>query len=250
MSKQSGLDLSTPTRRSRPAARRSRPSVVQRLRRRDIILLTGLAALACSSLITVGLLIVRFQTARTAPAAVSQDVPKPVPVHTVPYVEITGLSQYPPAEQQARQWAEDAQLTAAFASWPQVTAVDQIGAPGRWTYRFYSPAKERLLIVRVDPDDQLQVIEHVVQITLPPPLLGTNNWLIDSPTALATWLDYGGADLVRRNPGLEVLIQLRSLNNYPGPVWMVVGNDQRTRDILVVLVDASEGTVIPTNPAP
>lgn len=85
-------------------------------------------------------------------------------------------------------------------------------------------------------------------ITLPPDVLDATEWRIDSPAALARWLDHGGAELVRRNPGLEVLIQLRSLSRHPEPVWMVTGSDKRTQDIHVVVIDASSGQVVPTNP--
>ena len=129
----------------------------------------------------------------------------------------------------------------------QALAEGQIGEPGQWTYRFYSPAKERLFIVKVEADGSLRSIEHIVKITLPPPVLGTGTWVIDSPTALATWLDYGGAALVHRNPGLEVLIQLRHINDHPNPVWMVIGTDKRTQEIHIVIVDTIDGTVVSTS---
>jgi hypothetical protein len=239
---------SRPARRSQPTRK---PFFLQRVRRRDLILLTGVLSFACFSMITVALLILRFQSAQAEPVTVigPTSTPGPQPTHTVTHVALTGLSQYPLAEAEARRWAGDARLVAASTNWPGVLGVDQIGLPGSWSYRFYSPGKERLYIVRVEPDGQVEAVEHRVKITVPPDLLETGTWAIDSPTALATWLDYGGAELVRRNPGLEVLIQLRSLANHPQPVWMVVGTDKRTQDIHVVVIDAVEGAVLSTRPA-
>jgi hypothetical protein len=220
---------------------------LQRLRRRDIILLSGLLMLACTSLITVGLLILRYQS--TAPPLESNTAglaPRPQPVHTVTYTEVTGLSQYQVALREGQAWAPDAALVSASASWPQTLSVGQVGEPADWHYRFYSPAKERLFIVNVAPDQQVSSVEHRARITLPPALPGVEQWVIDSPAALAIWLDYGGAELVQRNPGLEVLIELRRVRNHDGPVWMVIGLDKRTQDIHVVVVDASEGLVVPT----
>lgn len=224
---------------------------MQKLRRQDLILLTGLSLFACVSVITVGLLILRFQSVRESPVATAAVVSQPQvqPIHTVTFVDVTGLGQFPEAEIKAEDWANDAQLISANASWPRVLSQDQVGEPGQWTYRFYSPGKERLLIAKVEPDGRVRTVEHVVRVTVPPPALSSETWLIDSPTALATWLDYGGADLVKRNPGLEVLVQLRTVGNHDGPVWMVVGTDKRTQDIHVVLVDANLGVVIPTDPA-
>jgi hypothetical protein len=237
--------MNRPSRSGSRAGARSRPFWLQRLRRREIMWLLGLTMLACTSLITVGLLIVRFQS---GPASQTGDsapnLIRPTPVHTVSFVEVTGLSRYQTAQKEGLAWAEDAQLVAASASWPDVTALDQVGQPVEWSYRFYSARKERLFIVRVAPDNQVTRLEHAVKVTVPPAALDADRWLVDSPTALALWLDFGGADLLRRNPGLEVLIQLRRLKNYDGPVWMVVGLDKRTQDIHIVVVDAVEGFIL------
>jgi hypothetical protein len=246
MVKKSGLN-----RPSRPGSRpgpRSRPFWLQRLRRRELIWLLGLTMLACTSLITVGLLILRYQSGPLSPAESSAvKAIRPTPVHTVSYTEVTGLSRYQAAQQQGLAWAGDAQLVSASANWPNVTALDQVGQPVEWSYRFYSPAKERLFIVKIALDNQVTTIEPPVKITVPPGSFSADRWLVDSPTALALWLDYGGAELLRRNPGLEVLIQLRHLKNYDSPVWMVAGLDKRTQDIHIVVVDAAEGFILQSN---
>jgi hypothetical protein len=236
-----------PGAKAQPAAgrrARGRPFFLQKIRRRDIILLIGLTAFACFSLITVGLLILRYSSTEveaTAPA----NQPRPIPTHVIPYTQVTGLGQFKPAQAEALAWAEDALLVSASANWPGVTSMEQVGQPGPWTYRFYSPAKQRLFISRVTPDNQVHSIEHVVPVTLPPQTLDTGTWLIDSPAALGYWLDLGGAEMLRTNPGLELLIQLRSVGSQPQPVWMVVGSDDRTQDIHIVVVDAGEGFIVP-----
>lgn len=175
--------------------------------------------------------------------------PGPQPTHTVTFVQITGLSQFALAAAAAQKWSSDAQLVSVSASWPQLMSQDQLGSPVEWTYRFYSPGQARLFNIKVQPDKQVESFEHLVKITLPPPSLDQAAWTIDSPAALAIWLDYGGADMIRTNPGAEVLIQLRHLNNYPEPVWMVIGSDPRTQQIRTVVIDAKEGRVILTTPA-
>ena len=232
---------------ARSTKRKRKPFLLQRLRRQDIILLSGLLSLACFSVILVGLLIVRFQPARATPAVAPGAVPGPQPTHTVTFVQITGLSQYQLAEAEALAWSPDAQLVSANANWPDVLSEGQIGEPGQWTFRFYSPGRERLFIVKIEADGGLRGIEHIIRITLPPPVLGTGSWITDSPAALATWLDYGGAALIRRNPGLEVLIQLRHLDDQPNPVWLVIGTDKRTQEIHIVVVDTIDGTVVSTS---
>jgi hypothetical protein len=241
-------DRSIPNRIENHAPPKRKPFIMQRIRRRDLILLIAVFLLACFSSITVGLMILSQRSVTEESVGAIVSTPGPQPTHTVSYVQITGLSQYRLAEAEAKAWASDAQLASAQANWPRVITKDQIGEPGQWTYRFYSPGKKRLFIAKVEADGQIRAFEHVVQITLPPPLLATEVWSIDSPAALAIWLDYGGAELVRRNPGLEVLIQLRDLGNYPHPVWAVIGTDRRTQDMHIVVIDANEGIVVSTTP--
>ncbi len=241
-----GGDRSQTRRRS---TRKSNSFVFQKIRRRDLILLVGVLSLACFSVITVTLLILRYQSVEPELAPGPTSTPGPQPTHTVSHIQVTGLSQHALARPKAQAWAADAQLVAANANWPKVMAIGQIGEAGQWNYNFYSPDKERLFLVSVEASGQVWGVEHDVRITLPPPSLDADTWAIDSPAALAIWLDYGGADMLQRNPGLEVLIQLRHLKNHTGPVWMVMGLDTRTQDIYIVLIDAIEGVVIPFDPA-
>ncbi|MCB0193116.1 MAG: hypothetical protein KDJ65_14325 [Anaerolineae bacterium] len=221
--------------------------LLQRLRRRDIILLLGLSIFACFAVTVVALLILRYQPIESTTSVEINAVPTVVPIHTVTFTQVTGLTQFQPARSAGQAWAADAQLVSVSANWVGVLSVGQVGEPVQWTYRFYSPSLKRLLIIKVEPDNQLTTVEHVSKITLPPPVLDTDGWLIDSTAAQAIWLDYGGAEMLKRNPGLEMLVQLRTIKNYPDPVWMVIGLDKRTQDIFVVIIDTAKGTVVSTD---
>ncbi|GIK41678.1 MAG: hypothetical protein BroJett011_55110 [Chloroflexota bacterium] len=221
--------------------------LVQRLHRRDLILLSGVLSLACVSVLVVVFLVLSYQSAPGAlPETISQ--PGPQPTHTVTFVQITGLGQYASAQAAAQAWASDAQLVSANAVWPKVLSKDQVGEPTVWTYRFYSPAKARLFFVTVDPAGQLQTIEHVAPVTLPPATIAADSWLVDSPAALALWLDNGGAKMLGGNPGLELLIQLRSVTNKPNPVWLIAGLNNQTEEVHTVIIDANQGVVTVTQP--
>jgi len=234
----------------------ARPFILQRIRRRDLILLLGLLSLACVAVFGVASLILRAQPGPAAgsnPAAAGvgsglNGRPVPAPTHTVTFVEVSGLNQFGLAQAAAKAWAADAELVTASATWPQVFRMDQIGAPAQWTYRFYSPARARLYFVQVTPEGGVESFEHPVKVTLPPKTIPTGAWLIDSPAALATWLDWDGAKLVQTNPGFELVIQLRMTNDSPHPVWVVVGADDRTRTIRLVAIDANEGVVVVASP--
>jgi hypothetical protein len=209
--------------------------------------LSGVLALACVSVLVVIFLVLSYQPASgSLPQTAGQ--PGPQPTHTVTFVQITGLGQYAPAQAAAQEWAADAQLVSANATWPRVISKEQVGEPAVWTYRFYSPAKARLFFVTVDPAGQVQTIEHVAPVTLPPATIAADNWLVDSPAALALWLDNGGAKMLGSNPGLELLIQLRSVTNNPNPVWLVAGLNNQSEEVYTVIIDASQGVVTVTQP--
>lgn len=235
------------TRKRKVAPVRSGWRIFQRLRRQDLILLTGLLALACVSVLTVALLVLRYQQApEPTLAANSAAVPGPQPTHTVTFVQVTGLSQYKLAQAAAQRWAGDAQLVSANAVWPKVVSKAQVGEPTLWTYRFFSVEKQRLFFVNVAPEGQVETIEHVKPVSLPPRPLPLDSWTIDSSAALAIWLDYGGAKVLGENPGLEILIQLRTVNNNANPVWIVAGLNNRTEQIHTVVIDANQGVVTTT----
>lgn len=237
-----------PTRKRPVTPSRRGWGLVQRLHRRDLILLSGVLALACVSVLVVVFLVLSYQSppADSLPQTASQ--PGPQPTHTVTFVQVTGLGQYNSAQAAAQDWAADAQLVSANATWPKVIGKDQVGEPAIWTYRFYSPAKARLFFVTVDPAGQLQTIEHVAPVTLPPTTIAADSWLVDSPAALALWLDNGGAKMLGSNPGMELLIQLRSGSNDPHPIWLVAGLNSQSEEVHTVLIDANQGVVIMTQP--
>lgn len=192
-------------------------------------------------------LVLRYQPAAEAIPETAA-VPGPQPTHTVTFAQITGLTQFALAQSAAQNWAADAGLVSANASWPKVISKDQVGEPTLWTYRFYSPAKARFFFVTVEPEGQVSTIEHVGQVSLPPQPLSTDSWLIDSPAALAIWLDNGGAKMLGSNPGMEILIQLRSMVNQPHPVWLVAGLNNQTEEVHTVVIDANQGFVTATQP--
>lgn len=213
----------------------------QNIRRRDIVLLVGLFSLAGVIIITIGLLILRDAGQQTLePVAVDEALLN----YQIAHTETTGLHQFQLAQQVALQWANDAALIFASASWSQVTAIEQVGQPGEWVYHFYSPQKARKLFVTVQPDNTVQTIQHAIQVTLPPVTVPTENWVIDSPDALATWLSNGGDQMVFNNPNLELIAQLRNVRGSGRPIWMVVGLDRQSGTTHSILIEAKGGKLI------
>jgi hypothetical protein len=215
-----------------------------RLRRRDILLLLVGWVFVAVVLVT---LVVVLRSQGSAPAG---GVPGPVPTYTVVFTQVTARGLYPAAEGAALAWQPDAQLVSLTATW-RGTAVDQVGAPVEWVFRFYSPSRRLYYFVTVMPDGQVQSIEHARQVDLPPPVIPVEAWRLDSAEALATWLDHGGGAMLGARPGIEVSAQLNVPTPGGDPTWAVVGFDVGSDDFLTVMIHADSGEVLQTvSPSP
>jgi hypothetical protein len=214
-----------------------------KLRVRDVLLLfTGWV------FVTV-VLVVLFVLLRSGGAA-STSVHRPVPTYTVAFTQVTARGLYPAAERLARAWQSDAQLVSLTATW-RGTAINLVGQPTEWGFRFFSPSWRHYYLVSVTPDGQAQGIEHARKVDLSPPLLPVDAWRVDSVEALTTWLDYGGGAMLGAKPGIEVSAQLNVPSDGGEPTWTVVGFDTASNDYLTVMIHAEGGEVLQTvGPSP
>lgn len=216
-----------------------------KLRRRDLFLLGiiwGLVAI----LIAIALLALRDIAQRpVGPAVAATQVPTStlVPIYTPVPSDITARSLYPLALEKAVGWREDAQLVSIRGSWEQ-TAINLLGRPVEWTYRFYSPRSRLLYFVTVTPDGQVGGMQHLRPVNQAPPILPIDAWQVDSPTALSNWLNSGGGQFLGSRPGSQVLAQLSMRSAGAAPQWTVVGYDRTAEAYLVVSVQAATGDTV------
>ena len=213
------------------------------LRARDILLL--IVGWVFAAVVLVTLVLVFRSRMMLKPAG----GPTPVPTYTVVFTQVTARGLYPTAEGLARAWQPDAQLVSVTATW-RGTAVNLVGQPTEWVYRFYSPSWRRYYFVTVTPGGQAQGIEHARKVDLPPPVVPVEAWRVDSVEALAAWLDYGGGAMLGAKPGIEVSAQLNVPTEGGDPTWAVVGFDGGSYDYLTVMLHADNGEVLQTvNPS-
>jgi hypothetical protein len=213
-----------------------------KLSRRDLLILIGFWVLAAA--LVLGLT-VWFLTSRPAGQSTFGEAaatPTPAPTYTVEFVEVTARQLYPAAEALARSWEPDVQLVGVNASW-SATSADLVGNPTDWSFRFYSPARNRLYLVGVSGDGQAAGAAHFQKETTPPLAIDLEAWAVDSPEALARWLDHGGGALLGQNPGADVTIQL-GIDPASGRLtWIVTGFDSSNSQSLALKVDAAKGQV-------
>jgi hypothetical protein len=210
------------------------------LNRRDVLLLVGIwgvvIVLVAAALIVVGMAQPQAAPAVEAPVA----TPTLVVVFTPVQVEQTARRQYAQAEAIALGWRTDARLLSCRASWEQ-TAINLLGRPVEWTFRFYSPQSKRLYFVMVEPGGAVRAIQHVRPVNQPPPVVPLDDWELDSPAALANWLNIGGGAFLGQHPGGTVTAQLSVRAHGQPPQWTVAGYDVNSDESFVATVDAVNG---------
>jgi hypothetical protein len=172
--------------------------------------------------------------------ALPQATATPARSHPLPSIGESARNYYPRADQAARSWQEDARLVSATASWPWVEQ-DDLAKPTDWTYQFYSPSRQELYVVNVSAGGVTPVV-----VTLSPyvlPTISADGWGVDSPEALGTWLDHGGAGFLDSHSVVDVSARLR-VSEDGRPEWSIAGVVRDTRTFHLVEIDADSGRVL------
>ncbi len=210
------------------------------MKRRDwIILLAAWLVVAAGLIGGIILLQSRSESISSLPTV---QPPAVVATFTVEYAEVTARRLYPLAEAKAKEWQPDVKLAGVSAAWPQ-TALNLVGKPVPWQYRFYSPSQNWLYFVSVTPDGQVSGSPHFRSESRPPATFSADAWQIDSVQALAAWLDSGGGRFLGQNPGEQVIAQL-GLDPARGRLeWSVAGLDATGQKYWMAVIDAGSGQV-------
>ncbi|MFW9842916.1 MAG: hypothetical protein ACFFES_18685, partial [Candidatus Thorarchaeota archaeon] len=146
----------------------------------------------------------------------------------------------------AKSWQPDVELAGASAVWPQ-TAVNLVGNPVEWQFRFYSPSKNFLYFVSVTPDGQIHGSRHFRSESRPPDTFSVEDWQVDSVQALTGWLDSGGGGFLGQNPGVQVVAQLGLDPASQRLTWSVAGLNDTGEKYWAASIDAITGQVsVPT----
>ncbi|MGQ9793291.1 MAG: hypothetical protein ACUVSF_06390 [Anaerolineae bacterium] len=213
------------------------------LTRRDVMILFVVWG-AVALLLLVAFFTLRAAARLTPPAAaVIAATATPLPTYTPVAAEQTARRMYALAEARARGWRADAQLVSCRGSWEQ-TAVNLVGRPIEWIYRFYSPQSRRLYFVQVEPGGETHAIQHIPPVTQPPLSLSMEDWQVDSSTALASWLNAGGGRFLGTHPGSTVTAQLSIRVHDLRPLWTVASYAEKEDAFFVTTVDARTGETI------
>jgi hypothetical protein len=143
------------------------------------------------------------------------------------------------AQEEALRWQTDSQLSSAGIVW------DDLGPGGllkcdRWTFHFYSPSQQRMLILRV-VDGRAERL-RVALVPQPLPILSLDQWKIDSTEALRIWWEQGGEEFVRQHTDVTINLKLRTEPGGTRAVWSVVGASSEA--YRMIQLDSRDGSII------
>ena len=141
----------------------------------------------------------------------------------------------------AEQRMADARLVGVSRQWFEVGVPQQ--DPGEWTYQFYSPSTQKLLVVAVAQGEG-RVVRGP---SLSPYRLETFSeelWLVDSDLAWGAWWENGGDSMVTQRPDTDVLMQLRLVGEDESRLLWLVSGILGEDTSFTVWVDAVSGEVM------
>jgi len=210
------------------------------LRRRDLILIASFWMVGCALLAGV----VYFGVWRTQPDPFSGNILRPQATFTVVYNEVTAHKAQELAFDHARsRWQADAQLIAVTSTW-ESAELRAIGQPTAWTYRFYSPSARRMFFVTITPEGEVIGTLHTERLYQDRQTIPLENWQVDSPEALSTWLNYGGSTMLSAMPGIQVVAQLQVSTPESPLTWIIAGYDRASQHYHSIFIDATTNDVL------
>ena len=159
---------------------------------------------------------------------------------------LTAREAYALALSEARNWQDDAQLVSATASWANVASEEQLAEDVAWGFTFLSAQSAERQILSVTRVGVERVREMRASATVR--TADVASWQVDSPQALALFLEHGGRDFLSQHPGATISLRLGPEEASSRLVWLALGIQSADKSTMVLEVDASTGEVL--NDAP
>jgi hypothetical protein len=170
------------------------------------------------------------------------DIPSPLPTRAViEEVGFTALAAYGPAAEIAANWASDAQLVSATATWPNNSNFSPVETG--WSFIFYSAQKRELALFSVINGKAAQLGRSAAgnrQTTV-----SINDWQVDSVKAIEIILAAGGRRFIDSNSENGDISLTLTLEADSGLiVWKGNIDEYRSGRRLVAQINANSGELL------
>jgi hypothetical protein len=189
------------------------------------------------ALVTITLFVALIYVVLTAPSGTSVPAPvaRPQKTYAAPVAALTARSAFALAQEAALNWKGDAYLTSASVSWSNAT-LDAFGEPVPWVFQFYSPSLGKVNVISVEGQEAKPLRQSYAPYRLS--AVALEAWQVDSPQALAEWLNAGGGRFLGAHTLVDVHGALRQNKKSGRLVWYVTGLDSSGEDVFSQAVKA------------
>ena len=190
-------------------------------------------------------------TVPAVPTAVPEVIVEQAVAPTPAFAGETAKAAYAEARGLAVQWAPDAELVTATATWPQGTteAMLQTGS-ATWGFTFFSArAGETAVITVVDGEAQLVNSSTYVQTVAPQAAL-LDQWELDSEQVIDQFLTAGGSAFISEADATTFSMTLGSQNSEGILDWSLTLFEPENGRSLYIRYDAQTGDILQEVAAP
>lgn len=206
----------------------------------------------------VGLFAFRLWSQDATTATTANTLPTTVPaaglateVPTPAFVGETAKMAFAEARGLALQWAPDAELVTATATWPQGTSETMLQTGSTtWGFTFYAPAAaETAVITVVDREPQL-VSSSPYRQALPPQAALIEQWELDSQQVIEQFLNAGGSTFISEGGATTFSMALGSQNTEGLLDWSLTLLAPENGRSLYIRFNAQTGEILQEVTAP
>ena len=173
-------------------------------------LLLGLIALLLVLVMALALVVLAGRSERRAGAPAVEGrgrvAGQQAPVRGIDTELLTAKSAYAAGLELAQEWAADAQLWQAQATWPG--GADLISTAPGWVYTFYSPSQHETALVNAAPGKVS--LARTQPATSRPALVAAEKWEIDSEDAIDVLMRSGGRAFLSVHEEASMMLTLRA----------------------------------------
>ncbi|HZD11124.1 MAG TPA: hypothetical protein VE553_07260 [Candidatus Binatia bacterium] len=153
--------------------------------------------------------------------------------------EVAGQSAkeaYERAFEAAGQWAGDAQLITASATWAGGTLLDS--GDGNWGFRFYSATQQSTALFAVTGAEAHLIGQGPASKTLAP--LNIAGWLVDSPEVIATVMANGGKEFSEAGGNVSLTLTLNLVEEFQ---WQARLVNSDTNKVFTTEINPTSGEI-------
>lgn len=197
--------------------------------------LSGLLALL---IVVIAVMMLLFWNLNRRQETALPAAPDGGPAETTP-AGSTAQEAYRLAQPVAHEWADDARLLSASATWREGAAFTPANAG--WSLLFYSPGRSETALISASEGAARLLRSSATERSLEP--LDVGKWQMDSPAVVETVMAHGGEEFLQMHNQATLSLTFSALDALQ---WQAQLIDREQQTMLTIEIDPGSGAVTAT----